>query len=83
MSDDQAHGRTTRDSAAGSTSGSLPIAMAVGETVCVDGPHVDGSRTGSERRQMVSTLGSGVRISKLAAQVLSNRREVSTANFEI
>ena len=29
------------------------------------------------------TLGSGVQISKLAAQVLSNRREVSTANFEI
>ncbi len=61
MRDDQTHGTTTRESSAGSTSGNSfaacgSSAVAVGETVCVDRPHVDDSDSRSGRRQMVPTV---------------------------
>ena len=48
MCDDQEHGTPTRESAVGSTSGTSfaprgSSVVAVGETVCVDRPHVDDS----------------------------------------
>ena len=49
MSNDQTDGRQTGASAAGSTSRSDPSRVAVGQTVCLDHPHVDGPHYGGER----------------------------------
>ena len=56
MSDDQAQGKPTGDSAAGSTSRRDTFALAMGRTLRLDRPHVDGSGTRSGRRKMVPTV---------------------------